>query len=189
MFSNKLSIDLSKRSRPSSRIRLLPEIVQTPKNNYGKNSEKINNSLTQRGLEIVQSQKLSLIDNSMGLNQFATQRNSEQAKKELIREIFKQERFQQNKSSLKQDNQLRQSYLVKFEEKVEDLQPKSIMKSESILKRKSSNSREHTDILDFFEMSEVDLSLPITSKYIIIQRRQCKSEKSFFQQINICQND
>lgn len=31
------------------------------------------------------------------------------------------------------------------------------MKSESILKRKSSNSREHTDILDFFEMSEVDL--------------------------------
>ncbi|CAK60439.1 unnamed protein product (macronuclear) [Paramecium tetraurelia] len=136
-------------SRPSSKSNnFLPEIIQTPSSNQLRKQQ---NSILipSKGMDLLNLHKIPNLEPAA--EQFTSR--IELQRKELIREIFREEKKQSIlKPFTKQQYEQNHRHIFKKEENMQDQQ----MQLKSILKRKSSNSREHTDIFDFFELDNQD---------------------------------
>ncbi|CAD8137660.1 unnamed protein product [Paramecium pentaurelia] len=144
---NKKSIQFS---RPSSRNNsFLPEIVQTPSQNQFQKQQMSSIFNSSKGMDQLNLFKISQVESNV--DQITSR--MEIQRKELIREIFRQEKKPTVlKPLIKQQESTHRSRLRK-DDQIEDQQTQL----KSILKRKSSNSREHADIFDFFELDNSDL--------------------------------
>ncbi|CAD8132324.1 unnamed protein product [Paramecium pentaurelia] len=136
-------------SRPSSKSNnFLPEIIQTPSSNQlRKQQNTIFNP--SKGMDLLNLNKITNLE--PGVEQYTSR--IELQRKELIREIFREEKKQSIlKPFTKQQYEQTHRNIFKKEDNSQDQQ----MQLKSILKRKSSNSREHINIFDFFELDNQD---------------------------------
>ncbi|CAD8047341.1 unnamed protein product [Paramecium sonneborni] len=137
-------------SRPSSRNNsFLPEIIQTPSQNQFQKQQTNSIFNSSKGIDQLNLFKIGQVESN--IDQFTSR--MEIQRKELIREIFRQDKkHTQLKPLIKQQESTHRNK-IKKDDLIEDQQTQL----KSILKRKSSNSREHTDIFDFFELDNQDL--------------------------------
>ncbi|CAD8138810.1 unnamed protein product [Paramecium pentaurelia] len=136
-------------SRPSSKNKkFLPEIIQNPSTiQLQKQQHSIFNP--SKNMESLNLHKITNYEPAV--EQYTSR--IELQRKELIREIFRQEKKQSiPKSFIKQQCEQTHRNIFKKEDSPFDQQ----MQLKSILKRKTSNSREHTNIFDFFELDNKD---------------------------------
>ncbi|CAD8140047.1 unnamed protein product [Paramecium octaurelia] len=145
---NKMQIHFS---RPSSRNNsFLPEIAQTPSYNFIQKQQTNSIFNSSKGMDQFNLFKISQAEQN--IDQITSR--TELQRKELIREIFRQDKKPTAlKPLIKQQELTTHRNRVRKEDQIEDQQTQL----KSILKRKSSNSREHADIFDFFELDNQDL--------------------------------
>ncbi|CAD8047156.1 unnamed protein product [Paramecium primaurelia] len=144
---NKMQIHFS---RPSSRNNsFLPEIVQTP--SYNQYQKQQSNSIfnSSKGMDQLNLFKISQTESN--IDQITSR--TEIQRKELIREIFRQDKKHIALKPLIKQQEYTHRNRLRRDDQIEDQQ----IQLKSILKRKSSNSREHVDIFDFFEQDNQDL--------------------------------
>ncbi|CAD8076814.1 unnamed protein product [Paramecium sonneborni] len=156
-------------SRPSSKSNnFLPEIIQTPSSNQFQKQQNIIFN-PPKGIDVLNLHKITNHEHPVELYSSRI----EMQRKELIREIFGSEK----KPFIKQQQLTHRNI-----EKKEDNQYDQQMQLKSILKRKSSNSREHTDLFDFFELDHQDLKQQQKNQKFIEQIQQ--TPNSYQQQSN-----